>query len=33
MPNRATPIERLEAVIAAQRGVIACGLDLQRVWT
>ncbi|MET0287711.1 MAG: diguanylate cyclase [Polyangiales bacterium] len=31
MPNRATPIERLEAVIAAQRDVIACGLDLQRV--
>jgi diguanylate cyclase (GGDEF)-like protein/PAS domain S-box-containing protein len=31
MPSRATPIERLEAVIAAQRDVIACGLDLQRV--
>jgi diguanylate cyclase (GGDEF)-like protein/PAS domain S-box-containing protein len=31
MPNRTTPVERLEAVIAAQRDVIACGLDLQRV--
>jgi two-component system cell cycle response regulator len=31
MPNRATPIERLEALIAAQRDVIASGFDLQRV--
>ncbi|HEY6878666.1 MAG TPA: GAF domain-containing protein, partial [Polyangiales bacterium] len=31
MPMRVTPVERLEAVIAAQRDVTACGLDLQRV--
>ncbi|HEX5656540.1 MAG TPA: diguanylate cyclase [Polyangiales bacterium] len=31
MPDRSTPVQRLEAVIAAQRDVIACGLDLQRV--
>jgi two-component system cell cycle response regulator len=31
MPYRASPIERLKAVIAAQRDITACGLDLQKV--
>jgi len=31
MPYRGSPIERLQAVIAAQRDIMACGLDLQRV--
>jgi diguanylate cyclase (GGDEF)-like protein/PAS domain S-box-containing protein len=31
MPFRGTPIERLQSVIAAQRDIMACGLDLQRV--
>ncbi|MDB4976468.1 MAG: diguanylate cyclase with and sensor [Myxococcaceae bacterium] len=31
MPYRGTPFERLQAVIAAQRDIMACGLELQRV--
>jgi diguanylate cyclase (GGDEF)-like protein/PAS domain S-box-containing protein len=31
MPYRGSPIERLQAVIAAQRDIMACGLELQRV--
>ena len=31
MPYRGSPIERLKAVIAAQRDIMGCGLDLQRV--